>query len=82
MKTPISRTPGARALRLVAVAPRCHLCPDEDQVLADPALTVTFHPASGIARRVALCEPCHSGPAQPGEDGYGTRRPRVAGSGA
>ncbi|MGW6979591.1 hypothetical protein ACWGE1_09105 [Streptomyces sp. NPDC054932] len=59
--TPISRAPGARALRLVAVAPRCHLCPDEDQVLADPALTVTFHPASGIARRVALCEPCHSG---------------------
>ncbi|MFK0203457.1 hypothetical protein [Streptomyces lavendulae] len=61
MKTPISRIPSAKVLRLVAVAPRCHLCPDEDQVFADPALTVTFHPASRIARRVALCEPCHSG---------------------
>ncbi|MEU4730770.1 hypothetical protein [Streptomyces sp. NPDC023588] len=61
MKTPTSRTYGARALRLVAVAPRCHLCPDEDQALADPTLTVTFRPASAIPRQVALCESCHSG---------------------
>ncbi|MFE6085998.1 hypothetical protein [Streptomyces virginiae] len=48
-------------LRLAAVIPRCHLCPDEDQTLADPTLIVTFHPASGMARRVALCDVCHSG---------------------
>ncbi|MEU4729571.1 hypothetical protein [Streptomyces sp. NPDC023588] len=61
MKTPTSRTYGARALRLVGIAPRCHLCPDEDQVLADPTLTVILRPASGIPRQVALCESCHFG---------------------
>ncbi|MFD9413050.1 hypothetical protein ACFWBN_39510 [Streptomyces sp. NPDC059989] len=63
MKTSTSRTTSTGPRRLMAVAPLCHLCSDEDQVdqvLADPALTVTFHPASGIARQVALCEPCHS----------------------
>ncbi|MGW7455281.1 hypothetical protein [Streptomyces sp. NPDC054787] len=42
MKTSTSRTYGARALRLVAVAPRCHLCPDEHQVLADPTDEALF----------------------------------------
>ncbi|MFE1413426.1 hypothetical protein ACFW6F_21895 [Streptomyces sp. NPDC058746] len=62
---------GARVLRLVAVAPRCHLCPDEDQVLADQNLTVTFYTAPGTARQAALCEPCHSGRPSRGEPDIG-----------
>ncbi|UQW99132.1 hypothetical protein [Streptomyces sp. RerS4] len=61
MKTPTSHTDSVRALRLVAVAPRCHLCPDEDSVLADPAVMVDFLPASGILRQVGLCASCDSG---------------------
>ncbi|GGS35873.1 hypothetical protein Snoj_29360 [Streptomyces nojiriensis] len=64
MKSPISRMPGARALRLVAAAPHGHLCPEED-----PA--GTFHPVSGIPRRVAPVRALPLRPAQPGEADMG-----------
>ncbi|MFD8789451.1 hypothetical protein [Streptomyces vinaceus] len=61
MTEPTSLTGNVRPLRPAAAVLPCHLCPDDDQALADPMLTVTFRAGFGPPRLVSLCSLCYLG---------------------